>query len=90
MWLWEPTEQLAFAYIKKLVTYASCILSVGFADAKVLLELHIDTSKYILRGALLIRVNRSLHPMVYYNQKYCSTQYNYSINDRELLALVDY
>lgn len=52
--------------------------------------LEINTSNFALEAVLLqMDIDKKLHPVVFYFQKFSATQINYEIQDKELLAIVD-
>jgi hypothetical protein len=84
--LWDPTAQSAFDYLKTQFTSAPIL---GHADATQEFTLETDASDFAISGILSQRqADGELHPVAYYSRKMDPAERNYEIHDKELLAII--
>ena len=84
---WGPLADKAFQNLKMAFTTAPILMHLDFAKA---FYLETNASDFAL-GAILLQmeVNKKLHPVAFYSQKFFAVEINYEIHDKELLAIVD-
>jgi RNase H-like domain found in reverse transcriptase len=79
---WDAACQTAFDKLKECLCSAP-VLSIF--DATLPIELHTDASN----TALYQIVDGKLKPVAYHSRKFNSAERNYTVTERELLAIVD-
>ena len=68
-------------------TIAPILIHLDFAKA---FYLETDASNFALEAILSqMDVDKKLHPVAFYSQKFFMAEINYKIHDKELLAIVD-
>jgi hypothetical protein len=83
---WGETEQKAFDKLKEIFV-TEPVLAQWDPDRETILET--DSSGYVVAGVLSQYDNQGLlRPVAYYSKKITSTQSNYEIHDKELLAVI--
>ena len=84
--LWDQKCQLAFDTLKQ--AFVSALILKPFDQTKdVILET--DASDYISAGVLSqYDDNGILHPIAFFSKKHTTTECNYEIYDKELLAII--
>ena len=51
-------------------------------------QIHIDTSDFIIRAILLQKKNRYFHLIAYYSYWLNTSQLNYTVHEKETLAII--
>jgi len=84
--VWGPEQQEAFNKLKELLTSAP-VLSLPDPNKQFVLET--DASHFAL-GCVLSQYDdeHHLHPVYYYSRSFTKPERNYSISDKELLAII--
>lgn len=82
---WTEECEGAFQTLKGCLTSAPILVR---ADLSKQFELHTDSSKFYIAGALMQREGNSLHPIGYFSRKLNATEQNYTVTDQEALAIV--
>jgi hypothetical protein len=83
---WGETEQQAFDKLKEIFV-TEPVLAQWDPDRETILET--DSSGYVVAGVLSQYDDQGLlRPVAYYSKKMTSTQSNYEIHDKELLAVI--
>jgi hypothetical protein len=84
--VWNSTAQQAFDLLKKLFTTAPILCH---ADPFKEFTLETDASNYAISGILSqVQNDGLLHPVGFYSRKMTSSEKNYEIHDKELLAII--
>ena len=87
---WTPTANAAFLALKEAVTQAPLLRHV---DPSLPFILETDASDFAL-GAVLsqpesLDPDSPVHPVAFYSRKLIDAECNYTVHDKELLAIVD-
>ena len=85
-WEWDALQQSAFAALKELLTSAPTLLIPDTRDNNSFV-IHIDASDYAVGAVLLQDQGKGLQPCAYYSKKLDAAQRNYSVGDKEMLAM---
>ena len=85
-WAWTDKCQAAFDTLKSAFTSAP-ILVQWDPDAQVIVET--DASDYALGAILSIVVQDEVHPVAFHSRTFSSTELNYDVHDKELLAIFE-
>jgi hypothetical protein len=84
--VWSQDCQDAFDYLKIAFT-TTPVLAHFDPDACIIVET--DTSDFVSGGILSqYDANNILHPIAYFSKKYSPAEYNYTIYDKELRAVI--
>jgi hypothetical protein len=83
---WGPQQETAFAAVKQALTSAP-VLKV--ADPNRPFIIHADSSDFALGGTLLQEFCGALHPVAFHSRKLNPAERNYTVGERELLAIHD-
>ena len=86
--VWGSAQEAAFQYVKECCKRAPCLAP---ADRNRPFVMYTDASGYAI-GAVLLQadpINGKLRPIQFRGRKLKPPERNYSINDKELLAIVD-
>ena len=87
-WTWKDKQEEAFEGLKKAMIDAT-LLTAWNPEKETIIEA--DASGYVVTRALLQRGNDNLlHAIVYYSRKITLAKANYSIHNKEILAIVSY
>ena len=82
---WTEECEEAFRTLKERLTSAPILVR---ADLSKEFELHTDSSKLYIAGALMQREGDSLHPIGFFSRKLNPTEQKYTVTDQEALAIV--
>ena len=85
-WAWTEPCQQAFDELKTAFTTAP-ILTHWNPDAKILVET--DASDYALAAIISTYVDGDIHPIAFHSRTFTSTELNYDVHDKELLAIFE-
>ena len=85
-WAWTEQCQTAFDSLKSAFTSAP-ILVQWDPDAPVIVET--DASDYALGAILSIISDNEVHPVAFHSRTFSSTELNYDVHDKELLAIFE-
>lgn len=85
-WVWDASRQVAFAALRELITTAPTLLIPDTTAGKTFV-IHIDASDYAVGAVLLQDQGRGLQPCAYFSKKLDAAQRNYSVGDKEMLAM---
>jgi hypothetical protein len=85
-WAWYASHRHAFAALKEMLTTAPTLLipNTTKGDSFVI---HVDASDYAVGAVLLQDQGSGLQPCAYFSKKPDSAQRNYSVGDKEMLAI---
>lgn len=86
-WDWDAAQEYAFKALKEMLTTAPTLLIPDTSAGKTFV-IHTDASDYAV-GAVLLQDqgNGGLQPCAYYSKKLNSAERNYSVGDKEMLAM---
>ena len=84
-WNWSPNCEAAFQLLKSSFTTAP-VLAHWDPDSSLVLET--DASDLMLTAILFTYIEGELHPIAYHSRALNTTELNYNIHDKELLAIV--
>ena len=82
---WTLETDQAFKRLKLAFTEAPVLAQFDLDDETVL---ETDSSGYCSGGVLSQYKNRVLRPVAFFSKKHVLAEYNYSIYDKELLAII--
>jgi hypothetical protein len=85
-WNWSDSCQQAFDRLKSAFTSAPALVQ-WIPDAPLIVET--DTSDYALGAILSILTDDGVHPVAFHSQTFTSTELNYDVHDKELLAIFE-
>lgn len=85
-WVWDASRQVAFDALKELITTAPTLLIPDTSEGNSFV-IHIDASDYAVGAVLLQDQGRGLQPCAFFSKKLDSAQRNYSVGDKEMLAM---
>ncbi len=83
---WTDVQEMAFQNLKLALTRAPVL---RHPDPSQPYYLETDASSFTIVGVLLQQHHEKLHPVAYFSRKLCPAEQNYSIHDKELLAIID-
>ena len=84
---WNTEAEKAFRELKKRLLSGPVLIN---ADPKKPYEVETDASDYALGGQLGQRDDKGvLHPVAFYSKKLHRPELNYSIPDKELMAIIE-
>jgi hypothetical protein len=84
--IWSEQHQLSFAKLKQLISSEPVL---KHPDESLPFVLECDASDFAIAGILSQRDQSStLRPIAYYSRKLASSEINYDIHDKELLAII--
>ena len=81
-WKWTDVEQKAFDTIKKILSKETLLVYPNFSKH---FDIHTDASDYQM-GAVISQENQ---PIAFFSRKLSKTQMNYTVGEKELLAIVE-
>ena len=81
---WETEHEKAFNHVKLLVTSSLCL---AHYDDTAPIELFTDSSEFAISAMLAIVRNDKRHPVAFWSHCINTAEINYSIYDKEFLAL---
>ncbi len=83
---WTTVAAKAFEYLRSAVTSSPVVIH---PDVNKQFYLETDASEFAI-GAVLLQKSSSdhLHPVAYYSRKLLPAESNYTVHDKELLAIV--
>ena len=86
VWTWGPTERAAFETLKAAFTSAPVL---QHPNLELPFVVETDASDFAV-GAVLSQADSAgdLHPVAYFSRKLTKAELNYSVHDKELLAIV--
>jgi hypothetical protein len=85
-WIFDSKCSEAFETLKRAFTSAP-ILAHYIPDTPLVVET--DASDYALAAILSIWVDGELHPIAFHSRTFTSTELNYDVHDKELLAIFE-
>jgi transposase InsO family protein len=85
-WAWDASHQRAFSALKEMLTTAPTLLIPNTSPGNSFV-IHIDASDYAVGAVLLQDQGRGLQPCAFYSKKLDNAQRNYSVGDKEMLAM---
>lgn len=85
-WVWDASRQTAFDALKELITTAPTLIIPDTSEGNSFV-IHIDASDYAIGAVLLQDQGKGLQPCAYYSKKLDPAQRNYSVGDKEMLAM---
>ena len=85
-WNWSLGYEQAFQELKKAFTQA-LVLTHWNPNSPIVLET--DTSDSTLAAILSTYIGKELHPIAFYSRAFNTTEQNYDIHDKELLAIFE-
>ena len=85
-WEWHSLQQAAFDALKELMTSAPTLLIPNTHEGNSFV-IHIDASDYAVGAVLLQDQCKGLQPCAYFSKKLDAAQRNYSVGDKEMLAM---
>ena len=71
--------------VKNRITEKSILIS---SDSKKPYILKTDASDYAMRDILKQKINKKLHPIIFYFRKFTDAELNYKIYDKKLLTII--
>jgi len=84
-WEWSTLQSAAFSQLKKALNSAPCLVHPN-PDLQFVLAT--DASDFALGAVLMQDHGHGLQPIQYYNKKLNAAERNYSVYDKEMLAVV--
>ena len=87
-WVWGPKQQKAFTHLRQKLTEAPCLIHPIWGER---FHLFTDSSAHSL-GAQLCQISpddKLLHPVAFRSRTLTSAEMNYSVIEKEALAIVD-
>jgi hypothetical protein len=85
-WSWTDSCQQAFDDLKKAFTTAP-ILTHWIPDSPIVVET--DASDYALAAIISTYVDGDIHPIGFHSRTFNTTELNYDVHDKELLAIFE-
>jgi len=86
-WAWNPQAKVVFEELKCRITTAPVLAHLN-SQRPVIIET--DASDFAIGAVLSQRDEEGkLHPVAFHSRKFQSTEINYKIHDKKLLAIVD-
>lgn len=85
-WAWDATHRRSFNALKEGLTTAPTLMIPDTSPGNSFV-IHIDASDYAVGAVLLQDQGHGLQPCAYYSKKLNPAQRNYSVGDKEMLAM---
>ena len=86
--LWEFTSACLQAFETLKLAFTSAPILVHYIpEAQLVVET--DASDYALAAILSLWINGELHPIAFHSRTFTSTELNYDVHDKELLAIFE-
>jgi len=85
-WTWTTDCQVAFDNLKEAFTTAPIL---GHWDPESPMILETDAFDYALVAILSTRSNSKIRPITFYSRAFSTTEINYDMHNKELLAIVE-
>jgi hypothetical protein len=86
-WEWGDTQEYAFKALKEMLTTAPTLLIPDTSPGRTFV-IHTDASDFAVGGVLLQDQGQGgLQPCAYFSKKLNSAERNYSVGDKEMLAM---
>lgn len=85
-WSWDATQQYAFDALKEMLTDAPTLLIPDTSPGQSFV-IHADASDFAVGAVLLQDQGQGLQPCGFYSKKMNRAEKNYSVGDKEMLAM---
>ena len=85
-WSWDATQQYAFDALKEMLTDAPTLLIPDTTPGQSFV-IHTDASDFAVGAVLLQDQGQGLQPCGFYSKKLNRAEKNYSVGDKEMLAM---
>jgi hypothetical protein len=85
-WVWGPDQEEAISMLIHLITNAPVL---KFFDSSLETVVYTDASDYAIGGWIGQVHPDGIHPCVFWSRKMTGAEFNYTVHEKELLALVE-